>query len=290
MTAAATDKHVARWFDVVSQLMARPLTRFPHEQLSAEIISTFDTVAVGWNWRDADGTFGFDVVPHSWGREHVAAVPDRAWFERHPLLLWFAHTGEHAPQSVGRVPVSVASVADRSAYEEVLRPLGAHQQLSIPYRMTGSTYRAFVLARDGADFDEADLLLATRLQPALVALDRHLQLSSVLGVQGIAWEDPRGRLSARETIVLRLLAQGHTAESISRRLLSSPRTVHKHLEHIYRKLDVSDRLAAVRTPAALALCDPEDPVSSSMSWYDVGCPTARHQLEAGDAAPLPSRV
>lgn len=66
--------------------------------------------------------------------------------------------------------------------------------------------------------------------------------------------------------------------------------MHKHLEHIYRKLGVTDRLAAVRTPVALALCDPEDPVSSSTSWYDPGCATAHHRLEAGDAAPLPSLV
>lgn len=80
-------------------------------------------------------------------------------------------------------------------------------------------------------------------------------------MQSIAWEEPRDRLSPRETIVPRLLAQGHTAGGISRRRVSSPRTVHKHPEHIYRKRGVTDRLAAVRTPVALALCDPEDPVS-----------------------------
>jgi DNA-binding CsgD family transcriptional regulator len=289
--SATTELRVAHWFDVVSQLMARPLTGFPHELLSTEILRTFDAVAVGWNWREADGTFGFDLVPRSWGRAHEAAVPDRVWFDRHPLLLWFARTGGHAPQSVGRVPLSVASPADRAAYEEVLRPLGAHQQLSIPYRMTSCTYRAFVLARDGADFDESDLHLAARLQPAFVALDRHVRLSAAVGAQDVSWEDPRGCLSARELLVLRLLTQGHTADSISRRLESSPRTVHKHLQHIYRKLGVTDRLAAVRTPTAVALADSEDPVASSSSWYDVGRSTAHHARPEPDAAVrLTSRV
>ena len=35
------------------------------------------------------------------------------------------------------------------------------------------------------------------------------------------------------------------AYGIGLRLSVSPRTVHKHLEHIYRKLGVTDRLAAV---------------------------------------------
>jgi DNA-binding CsgD family transcriptional regulator len=35
----------------------------------------------------------------------------------------------------------------------------------------------------------------------------------------------------------------------------SPRTAQKHLEHIYRKLDVGDRLMAVQKAARLGLLD-----------------------------------
>jgi hypothetical protein len=41
------------------------------------------------------------------------------------------------------------------------------------------------------------------------------------------------------------LAEGLTAAAIGRRLSIAPRTVTKHLEHVYTKLGVSDRLAAV---------------------------------------------
>ena len=54
-------------------------------------------------------------------------------------------------------------------------------------------------------------------------------------------------LTGRELAVIQLLAEGLTAVATSHRLASSPRTVHKHLEHIYRKLEVADRLTAVRT-------------------------------------------
>jgi DNA-binding NarL/FixJ family response regulator len=42
-----------------------------------------------------------------------------------------------------------------------------------------------------------------------------------------------------------LLGQGLLAATIARRLGISPRTVNKHLENIYRKLSVRDRLTAV---------------------------------------------
>lgn len=52
-------------------------------------------------------------------------------------------------------------------------------------------------------------------------------------------------LTPREAAVLRLLADGLTAAAIARRLSVSERTIHKHLEHVYAKLSVSDRLSAV---------------------------------------------
>ena len=54
-------------------------------------------------------------------------------------------------------------------------------------------------------------------------------------------------LTPREVAVLGLVAQGHTAVAIGRRLGISPRTVGKHQAQIYRKLDVRDRLGAVLT-------------------------------------------
>jgi DNA-binding CsgD family transcriptional regulator len=52
-------------------------------------------------------------------------------------------------------------------------------------------------------------------------------------------------LTATELAVLVLLADGHTTYGIAIRLQMAPRTASKHLEHIYRKLDVTHRVAAV---------------------------------------------
>ena len=54
-----------------------------------------------------------------------------------------------------------------------------------------------------------------------------------------------GRLTAREVVVLQHLSAGLSAASIARVSGISPRTVRKHLQHVYAKLDTHDRLLAV---------------------------------------------
>jgi DNA-binding NarL/FixJ family response regulator len=61
------------------------------------------------------------------------------------------------------------------------------------------------------------------------------------------------RLTQRELTVLAVLAEGLTADAIARRLDISPRTVHRHLQHLYRKLGTTDRLATVLRAKAVGL-------------------------------------
>lgn len=56
---------------------------------------------------------------------------------------------------------------------------------------------------------------------------------------------PEDRLTAREIEVLRLAALGETNKGIGRALHVSEATIKTHLKHIYAKLGVSDRAAAV---------------------------------------------
>lgn len=57
----------------------------------------------------------------------------------------------------------------------------------------------------------------------------------------------RPALTTRETEVLRLLAEGGTSQKIGDKLHLSEATIKTHLHHLYEKLDVSDRAAAVAT-------------------------------------------
>ena len=57
-------------------------------------------------------------------------------------------------------------------------------------------------------------------------------------------EDPTTRLTSRELQVLRLIADGLTNKEIAGRLCVSTDTVKRHVEHIIKKLQVSDRTQA----------------------------------------------
>lgn len=57
--------------------------------------------------------------------------------------------------------------------------------------------------------------------------------------------EPSSQLTERELAVLLLVAEGRTNRAIGHALEVSPRTVAKHLENAYRKLDVSCRVQAV---------------------------------------------
>jgi DNA-binding CsgD family transcriptional regulator len=74
-------------------------------------------------------------------------------------------------------------------------------------------------------------------------------VGAVSGRARRTFADPAGSgpapLTDQEERVLELVSLGHTNAAIGRALQRSPRTIAKHLEHIYRKLGVSNRAAAV---------------------------------------------
>ncbi|HMR22666.1 MAG TPA: LuxR C-terminal-related transcriptional regulator [Micropruina sp.] len=99
--------------------------------------------------------------------------------------------------------------------------------------------------------------LLERAHQALVAFWPH-SARTVRAHQAQDWvrttvED--SHMTDRELQVLALLAEGLLATSIASRLRLSPRTVHKHLGNIYRKLGVHDRLVAVSLARLHGLVD-----------------------------------
>jgi DNA-binding CsgD family transcriptional regulator len=250
----SVSRRLGTWFDLIGELLQRPLDDFPRQTLQELLYDTFDVAGVSWNWQDAADHFGMVLTPvgprspiESW-EEYEAGALHRG----HPLVRWHAVTGDFSPQTSGRVPWSISSPHERAHVQELLRGIDGEEQLSLNYRSSVTGHRAFILGRTGGDFTDEDLELACRLQPLIVGLDRQVEfLRDAYGRLPL----PVGecRLTGRELTVLVLLAEGRTAQAIGHNLSLSPRTVHKHLEHIYRKLGVADRLDAVRVSKALGL-------------------------------------
>jgi DNA-binding CsgD family transcriptional regulator len=116
-------------------------------------------------------------------------------------------------------------------------------RLSLPAAAGHSEASAFVVGR-AAPYSSTDRRLATTLWTLLAALDARNPV--------VAPSEPTS-LTPRELAVLGLLDEGLSAVAIAHRLRISVRTVHKHLEHIYAKLEVGDRLMAVSAARRLGV-------------------------------------
>jgi DNA-binding CsgD family transcriptional regulator len=101
----------------------------------------------------------------------------------------------------------------------------------------------FLVAAGG--FGTDDLVAAARMAPVLA--DPAMVAPEPPARATAGWMTPR------EVEVLALVSQGLTAAAVARRAGISDRTVHKHLEHAYRKLDCHDRLSAVLVARATGL-------------------------------------
>lgn len=106
------------------------------------------------------------------------------------------------------------------------------------------------------EFRPSEVELAERVQRLLISLDRQFQGFDRARKRTSTDQCRSIRLTPRETVTLDLLGDGLTAAAIGRRLAISERTVQKHLQRVYAKLGVTDRLAAVRRAESLGVLSP----------------------------------
>jgi DNA-binding CsgD family transcriptional regulator len=165
---------------------------------------------------------------------------DREAFDRHfaehPLVRYHTATrgaGAH------RISDSLSTNAFRETplYNDYYRRIGIDHAIAVPLYVDRGLLVSFVLNRKGRDFSDREKALLDLVREPLAALYRH----------ALARERPLAALpvTAREREVLEWLAAGKTDREIGTILRLSPRTVQKHLQHIYEKLGVETRTAAV---------------------------------------------
>jgi DNA-binding CsgD family transcriptional regulator len=185
-----------------------------------------------------------------WTPWHRGVLPPEAEEQRrmplHPLVLHYALTGDAEPRTVSDL-LDDRTWRSTETFGALRETSGVTRHIALPLHDLAGANRGFVLGRAGLDFTHRERAFVRRLQPLLRRLDGHVR-------QLKRWQDKASdgadraaelKLTNREITVLSLLAAGLTAGGIANRLGASPRTVHKHLENIYRKLGTSDRLTTV---------------------------------------------
>lgn len=244
------------WLELVADVLAGPPDAGIEERVTAQLMSTFGLVGATFHFRRPGETVvqrmwppherfnGHRAELDHWGVHHAPT--------RHPLLRFYMATGRAATMQVWDVPERFADARVMAGWREVGTSWGSASQLAVPLHMSAASHRAFVMGREDP-YTPGELQLARTLQRLLIGLDRHVGVFREVTGPAPATDV---RLTPRELVVLGLVAEGRTAAAVARHLLIAERTVHKHLERVYAKLDVHDRLGAVLRARDLGLLAP----------------------------------
>jgi DNA-binding NarL/FixJ family response regulator len=135
--------------------------------------------------------------------------------------------------------------------------MDADHVLAIPLPGTTTPVTGCLVYRAGADFTEDHVRAAERMQPLLAGVEQQRQLlERWRATQAPPEATADCRLTPRQVTVLLLLADALTAAAIAHRLGISVRTVHKHVEGLYRKLGTRDRVSTVLRAQEIGLLPP----------------------------------
>jgi len=155
-----------------------------------------------------------------------------------------ASLGEPTPEAPSSLPGGHHRPIARAVWA-TREPVSTPHGIGVPAIWRGETVAALT-------FDSAAIgFVDDRMMSALRSIGRALGLR----LAGARAGSERSLLSPREREVLQLAADGFTGPAIAERLFLSPTTVKTHFLHIYEKLGVNERAAAVARAMRHGLID-----------------------------------
>ncbi len=241
MRFSVSDAELRRMVDLVqpTDRQPRPGASFDHELL-ARLAVAFDCESVTFQVSDPGREVHLELTE---GLQDGSTMTARSATEAEWALFWQAHWEDAFcchPETTGD-HVSVTMGSDfHSDLEYASSVMGALCDrmacLMVPLPWSGNRDRRLLFWRvQGAHFGEGDRLLLTLLRP---------HLAQVLEAHDRAGRQPP-MLTPRERELVTLMAGGLTNRQIGRELGIAEGTVRKHLEHVYARLGVTNRVAAL---------------------------------------------
>lgn len=166
----------------------------------------------------------------------------------HPLLTHLRATGDGRARRISDF-LSDRQFRALGLYRDFYRRCEVDYQVAISVPapgdgQTGGGLIAVALNRHGRDFAATDLELLELLR-AHIGQAAALALVTKPGPAEAADAAANPLLTPRQACILQLVADGQPDRGIARILGISTRTVHAHLQHSYRALDVTSRTEAV---------------------------------------------
>ena len=170
----------------------------------------------------------------------------------HPLLHHYEVTRDLAARRVSDV-ASDRQFRSLGLYRDFYRPARVEYQLIVSAPAPHGGMISMVLNRHRRDFSGEQRELIDLLRPhigqgaAIATLLNQPVPDAPLDADG------RPLLTPQQTRILQLVATGSSDRAVARALKLSVRTVHTHLQHIYRVLGVTSRTEALAHVRALSL-------------------------------------
>ncbi|MFE1295223.1 response regulator transcription factor [Streptomyces sp. NPDC058731] len=199
-------------------------------------------------------------APDGVGAGRVRELSRQSIRSGNPLIGHYREARDPVPRTAEDLTGS-AGWRDSPARSVAQEHFGAEHVLGVPCALPSG--RAGVLrgcvVYSRTRFSPAHRAFVRRAQPLLAAVDAHER--AMARVRERAGQDVPDRareygLTPRELAVLTLLGEALPAKAIATRLGVSVRTVHKHLQNLYRKLGTKDRMETALRAQAWGLLRP----------------------------------
>ncbi len=197
---------------------------------------------------------GYNEVALDTGETYLVLYPPDAAYpgvedvfaryaDQHPVIRYHQETGDPSPKALSDF-LTEDELHGLDLYREVYAPMGAEDQLSFLLPSPPEMTVGVALNRSRRGFSEQERELVELVRPHLGQSfrdARQRELSNPLSAARLAALG----LSPREAEVMRLLVEGRSAAEIASELTISNSTARNHVAHIYEKLGVGSRGAAV---------------------------------------------
>jgi DNA-binding CsgD family transcriptional regulator len=163
--------------------------------------------------------------------------------EDHPVIRHHQATGDGSAKAISDF-LSEDEFHATGIYREVYARMGAEDQLSFILPSPPEMVVGIAMNRPRRGFSEAEREIVELVRPHLSQAFRDAQMREKADPLSTARLSALG-LTEREAEVTRLVVDGRSAAEIAERLVISVHTARNHIAHVYEKLGVRNRAAAV---------------------------------------------
>jgi DNA-binding CsgD family transcriptional regulator len=161
----------------------------------------------------------------------------------HPVIRYHRDSGDGSARAISDF-LTEEEFHATGIYKEVYALMGAEDQLAFILPSPPSVIVGIAMNRADRSFSERDKEIIELVRPHLSQAFRDAQLRQHGDPLSITRLEALG-LTEREAEVMRLVVDGASASEVAEKLVISVHTARNHIAHVYEKLGVRNRAAAV---------------------------------------------